>query len=145
MRLERTIEIAAPPSVVWDVTADVERWNQWTDTITSIEWVEGDSIAVGNRARIKQPMQPLATWEVTEAEPGRSFRWRTRNLGATFVGIHAVEPSATGTKATLGIEASGLGAILMYPMLALALPGVLKKEAAGLKAASEERAKATSA
>ena len=142
MKLTSTFDIAAPPSVVWDITADVEHWNEWTPTITSIEWVEGNSIAVGNRARIKQPGQSAAIWTVDHVEPGRAFRWSTKNMGARFVGTHLVEPTATGTRATLGIEASGVGAILMYPILAIALRGVLKKERAGLTALAEERARA---
>ncbi len=142
MKLLRTFEIAAPPSVVWEVTADVEHWPQWTDTITSIEWIEGDSIAVGNRARIKQPMQAPAIWTVDHVEPGRAFRWSTRNMGARFIGIHEVHPTPTGTRATLGIEASGVGAILMYPLLALALRRVLRTEEAGLTVFCEARVSA---
>lgn len=142
MKLTSTFDIAAPPSLVWDITTDVEHWNEWTPTITSIEWIEGDTIAVGNRARIKQPGQSAAIWTVEHVEPGREFRWSTKNMGARFVGTHVVEPGATGTRATLGIEASGIGAILMYPMLAIGLRGVLKKERAGLTALAEERARA---
>ncbi len=145
MKLATTFEIAAPPSVVWDITVDVEHWNEWTPTITSIEWVEGDSIAVGNRARIKQPGQSAAIWTVDHVEPGRAFRWSTKNMGARFVGTHEVEPSGTGTRATLGIEASGIGAVLMYPLLALGLRGVLKKERAGLTALAERRAQTAEA
>lgn len=145
MYLTRTFDIAAPPEVVWEVTSDVEHWNQWTDTITSVEWIEGESIAVGNRARIKQPMQKAAVWTVTDVVPGHSFRWSTKNMGAKFTGIHEVEPSPTGTRATLAIEASGIGAILIYPMLAPALRRGLKTEEGGLTALCEERAKTASA
>lgn len=140
MHLSREIEIAAPPGVVWDITVDVTRWPEWTPTVKSIEWVEGDSIAEGNRARIVQPGIPPAVWRVTTVQPGRRFSWRTRNMGATYVGTHTVEPSATGTKAGLALDVSGIGGVLMWPVLSLALRRVLRQEASGLKALAEERA-----
>ena len=30
-------DIGAPPSRVWDVMVDVERWHEWTQSITSIK------------------------------------------------------------------------------------------------------------
>ena len=32
-----TIDIDAPPARVWQVMSDVERWHEWTPSITSIQ------------------------------------------------------------------------------------------------------------
>lgn len=141
MHRSLAVEIAAPPQVVWDVTANVERWHEWTGSITSVEWVQGHGLALGNVARIKQPMQSAALWTVTHLEPGHYFSWTTTNMGSTFVGAHRVEPAEGGTLATLIVDASGLGSTILWPMLTLALPRSLKMEAEGLKARSEELAR----
>ena len=37
MLFETTIEIEAPRETVWSTLADVERWHEWTASVTSIE------------------------------------------------------------------------------------------------------------
>lgn len=36
MTVEDTIHIEAPPDVVWRVTEAIERWLEWTPTVTSV-------------------------------------------------------------------------------------------------------------
>ena len=52
---EDSVEIAAPPQLVWDVFSDVERWSEWTDSVTSLTGLDGPALAVGKRFAIKQP------------------------------------------------------------------------------------------
>ena len=92
-------EVAAPPDRVWAVIRDVEKWHEWTASITSIELLDGRPLAVGSRARVRQPKLPVAVWQVTEMEEGRSFRWETRGPGFVATGIHAVAPSGGGSVA----------------------------------------------
>ena len=37
MRFESAIDVAAPAQHVFDVYSDVERWPEWTDSVTSVE------------------------------------------------------------------------------------------------------------
>ena len=64
--VERSVEIDAPARVVWDVFTDVERWPEWTASVTRIEALDGGELAVGKRFAIKQPRLPRLVWEVTE-------------------------------------------------------------------------------
>ena len=107
------VDIAAPPERVWAVLYDVERWPEWTPTVTRLERLDPGALAVGSRARIRQPRLPPATWEVTELVEGRSFTWVTRSPGVRVTARHGVEPAPHGARATLSLKFSGaLGALV---------------------------------
>ena len=103
-----TIEIPAPPDRVWAVMADIERWPEWTPTVTQIQRLDRGPLAVGSRARIRQPKLPAATWQVSELQPGCSFSWVMRSPGVCVTGEHRVEPAGRGTRVTLSIRFSGM-------------------------------------
>jgi uncharacterized protein YndB with AHSA1/START domain len=108
-----SVDIAAPPERVWAVMADVERWPEWTRSVTRIQRLDHGPLAVGSRARIRQPRLPPAVWEVSELVEGRSFTWVTRSPGVRVMAKHAVEPVAGGARATLSLRFSGpLGALV---------------------------------
>jgi len=52
VHLEQTIEISAPPDRVWEIMTDVERWHEWTASISSVERLDGGPFALGSRARV---------------------------------------------------------------------------------------------
>lgn len=141
MEFEVTIEIDAPPERVWAVMSDVERWHEWTESITSVELLDAEALAVGVRARVKQPRLPQAVWQVTSLDAGHSFEWETRSPGMRMVGIHRVDPLAGGgSRATLAVHSSGPVAALLTPLMANTGKRYVRTEAAGLKKRSEEGA-----
>lgn len=140
MQFSREIEIGASPAVVWNVMSDVPRWAEWNRAIASATWITGETLAVGSAARIKQPLQPAAIWTVTEATPLRSFSWQTRNMGMSMVAHHEIQETADGSRVQLTIEASGIGAILMRPIIAMGSKKALEFESEGLKGRAEEHA-----
>src|SRR5207253_516780 len=71
MILDSSIEIDAAPAEVWAVFTDVERWSEWTASVTSLRGLDGPELAVGRRFAIKQPRMPRLVWEVTSIDPGR--------------------------------------------------------------------------
>jgi uncharacterized membrane protein len=99
VRFEASIDVAAPAAQVFAVYADVERWPSWTPSVTRVERLDAGPLRVGSRARVRQPRLPVATWEVTELEPGRSFTWVARGPGVVTTGVHRVEPLADGAGA----------------------------------------------
>ena len=47
MITEDSVEIDAPPQLVWEVFSDVERWPEWTASVTSLAAVDGPGLAIG--------------------------------------------------------------------------------------------------
>jgi carbon monoxide dehydrogenase subunit G len=132
-----TIDIAAPPARVWDVMTDVERWHEWTASITGIQRFDEGPLKVGSRTLVKQPKLLPARFEVTVLEEGRGFDWRTRSAGVTAVGRHWIQPTAGGCRVTLGVAYGGpLGALIAWAYADLTRR-YLAMEAKGLKRRSE--------
>src|SRR5262245_43128336 len=99
MDFDISIDIAAPPDVVWPVMSDVERWHEWTASVRGVTLLDKGPLKIGSRAMIRQPRFPPAVWKVTELEPGRSFTWTTGAPGMLVYGRHSVAPIAGGTRA----------------------------------------------
>jgi hypothetical protein len=117
--------------------SDVERWHEWTPSITSVRLMGAGPFAVGSRALVRQPKFPPALWTVSAIEPGRSFTWVSAGPGLRATGTHTVEPTASGSRATLTLEFQGL----IGRVLARLTQGITERyvafEANGLKARSE--------
>ena len=77
MEYQISVDIDAPPDVVWAVMSDGERWHEWTASVTSVRRLDKGPLRIGSRALIRQPRFPPAVWKVTALEPGRSFIWRS--------------------------------------------------------------------
>jgi uncharacterized protein YndB with AHSA1/START domain len=131
------VDIEASPERVWAVMLDIERWAEWTASIRSIERLDGGPLAVGSRARIRQPNVLPAIWEVTALDAGKAFTWITRSPGVTATGRHFVEPAGQGSRATLSLDFGGpLGSIVGWLLRGLN-ERYLGLEAAGLKGRCE--------
>ena len=132
-----SVEIAVPVARVWQVMSDVDRWHEWTPSITNIERVDGAPFEVGMRATVRQPKLPRATWTVTALEPGRSFAWVSTAPGVRMVAYHQVDPVGVASRATLVLECGGvLGRVIGYLTRRIS-ERYLGLEASGLKARSE--------
>ena len=131
------VEIQAPPDRVWSVMRDVERWPEWTPSISRVTRLEGGPFDVGSRMRIRQPKLLPAVWRVTDLEEGRGFTWVTRSAGVRVKARHYVEPTAQGTRATLSLDFSGPLAPLVARLTRGLTERYLALEARGLKERSE--------
>ncbi len=129
-----TVDIGAPPGRVWAVMQDIERWPEWTSTVTSIRQLDPGPLAVGTRAAIRQPKLPPARWTVTAVDDGQGFTWVTRSPGIVITAHHVVEPIPSGSRATLSLEFGGV----FGPLVAW-LTGSLNRRYLGIEAASLKR------
>ena len=139
MRYETTAVISAPPERVWTVLADVERWPEWTSSVSKVEKLDPGVLAVGSRVRIKQPGMPPLTWRVTELEPGREFSWMTKSPGATTVASHSVEAQGNGIViAGFSLQQTGPLSRVADWLFGKRTRRYVDTEVAGLKRRSEE-------
>src|SRR3954447_764521 len=139
MITESSIAIEAPPSRIWDVYVDVERWSQWTASIRSVVALDGPEISVGHRFEIRQPRFPKLVWVVTAVEPGVSWTWRVKSLGATTTASHELESSGDRTIVRQRIEQRGPIGATVALMTRRLTKRYLKLEGEGLRSRVEER------
>ena len=137
MTLDDTIRIEAPADVVWAVTEDIERWPEWTPTVTAARRLDGGTLGIGSRVLIKQPAQAKSEWTVTEYVRGERFTWESRRRGLRMAASHRIWRDESGTCNTLRIEVSGVVAVLFWPVLRIAMRRALETENRGLKARCE--------
>jgi uncharacterized protein YndB with AHSA1/START domain len=137
MEYETSVLIAAPPERVWEVLVDVERWPEWTASMSRVERLDEGELRVGSRARVKQPRLPPSSWTVTEVDPGRSFTWRSRSGGVTSEGRHRVEATGEGARATLTFRQTGLLAGPIGLLWGRQIRRYVEMELAGLKRRAE--------
>lgn len=130
-RFASVVQIEAPPTQVWAVMADVDRWHEWTPTITSVRRHGRGPLAVGQWALVRQPRLPPALWRVVSVDPGHQFTWVSSGPGFRVTGSHAVGSAPAGTRVTLAIEIEGL----FGPLLAR-LTGKLTDRYVALEGAS---------
>ena len=135
-----TTDIAAPAERVWEVMSDVDRWHEWTPSITSITRLGGRPLAVGSRALVRQPKFPPALWKVAAINPGRSFTWVSVAPGLRVTGHHSVDPAPAGSRATLALRYEGVFGRLLARLTHDITERYLNYEATGLKARSENPA-----
>jgi uncharacterized protein YndB with AHSA1/START domain len=132
-----TVDIDAPPEKVFAVLCDVERWPEWTSTMTSVQRLESGSFAVGSTARVRQPRLRPAVWQVTDLEDKRSFTWSTRSPGLRMTADHSIEPWGAGSRVALTFELSGFIAPLISRLYGALIARYISIESQGLKKRSE--------
>jgi uncharacterized membrane protein len=134
VRIEETVEIAAPRERVWQISVDVERWPEWARNFRDVRRLDAGAFGPQSSARIRQRGIPATTWRVASFDDGHAFSWRGRLFpGLWSTGTHLVEPADGGTSVTLGVELSGP----LAPLFAGIARRALRVEAADLKARAE--------
>lgn len=137
MRVEASVEINAPPAVVWGILVDVEQWPQWTASMTSVRRLDDGEFRRGSTVRIKQPRFPAMTWQVTELNPGSSFTWETSSPGGRSVAKHSVALSGDGSRVTLSVDQTGALMAVLARLTARTTRRYVAMEAAGLRKRAE--------
>ena len=134
-RISTTID--APGERVWAVLVDVERWPEWTASVSRVELLTGAPLGLSGRVRIDQPKLRPAVWTVTLWQPGQRFVWESANPGVRVVAEHAIATRAGGCTVTLAVQFNGLFGSAAGALNRELTTHYLELEANGLKATSE--------
>jgi len=144
MFTEHSVEIDAPAELAWEVFSDVERWPEWTASVTSLVALDGPRLAAGKRFAIKQPRMSKLVWKVTEVDPGGSWTWEQRSPGAVAYARHNVLPLPGGrTLVRQQIDQRGVLGALVGRLMVTMTRRYLDLEALGLKNRAEELSRAS--
>lgn len=133
----KSVEIQAPPDRVWSVLRDVERWPEWTPTVTSVRPVDPGPFDVGTRVVIRQPKLGATKWRVTELHEGSGFTWVSHSPGVHVTARHQIEPAPTGSRVTVSLKFAGPLAGVVTRFSRGLTERYLALEAEGLKARAE--------
>jgi carbon monoxide dehydrogenase subunit G len=136
-KIVNTVNIDAAPEKVFAILCDVERWPDWTTTMTSVQRMQSGAFGVGSTARVRQPRLRPAVWQVTQFEDNRNFTWTTRSPGLHMTAGHAIEPHGTGSRVALSFELSGFIAPLVLRLYGGMIERYVAIESQGLKEHSE--------
>jgi uncharacterized membrane protein len=136
-----SVLITAPPATVWRELMDVERWPQWTRSMSKVDKLDDGDLAPGHRVRIRQPRMPSIVWTVTAVEPGRRFEWSSTVAGVTTRASHQIQPQPDRqVLVTLVVRQSGRLAPVVHLLTGGRTQRYIEMEAAGLRTTSEARA-----
>ena len=128
------VEIRVPPSRVWSILLDVERWPEWNTSVTRIQRMEVGPLTLGSRTRIWQPRLMPAVWCVTSLDENRrSFAWSTRTVGLKIVGRHQVEAAKNHSRVTLSLDYSGPLSAIIARAYGRLIRDYIAREGDGLK------------
>jgi hypothetical protein len=129
----KSVAIDAPTERVWAATIDIERWPEWTPTVTRARRLGSGPMHVGSRFLIHQPKLPPALWVVGALEPLRTMILKTGMPGMRVIAHHRLEPKGEGCAVTLSVHFEGLFGGLLARWTGDLNHRYLEIEAAGLK------------
>lgn len=132
-----SVDITAPPERVWEVMREIERWHEWTPSISSIRRLDGKPFGLGSKVLIRQPKLPPNYSTVTEFDPPKGFTWVSRSPGVVATARHVIVPRASGSRVTLSVHFGGTLGWFVARMVRGLTERYSAMEAAGLKRRSE--------
>jgi hypothetical protein len=123
-RINTSIEITAPPSAVWAVLTDFQRYAEWNPFIIEI----GGERRVGGRLRVRlrPPGGPASTFAPTVLafDPERELRWIGHAFApGLFDGEHAFRLESADGGSTRFVQSESFSGLLV-PLLSGMLPNV---------------------
>lgn len=133
MIIEDIIEIDAAKEVLWAVTLDLNRWDEWNPNIETITRMDDGEVKVGSRALLKSKGMPKSIWTVIHLVDQEYFGWTSKSIGIHFKAGHRIEALQHGVASVLRVEMAGLVARILWPLLKGQVAAAIQRENQGLK------------
>jgi hypothetical protein len=132
----RSVTIAAAPSLVWAVLADIQSWTSWNSDVRDVSVPNGVHPGATFTWR-SGPGRITSTFAVVE--PERELSWTGRTLGIHAVHVYRLEPWRDGTTVVLEESWTGLPTRLLRRKCQAMLDDALDSGLTRLKSAVENR------
>ncbi|MFB0523355.1 MAG: SRPBCC family protein [Candidatus Bathyarchaeia archaeon] len=136
VRVEKSIEIMAPPEKVWEMFA-LDRCPEWMDDLKSVEYTSEvhtpeDKYRVGASTHWIKVKGEEFDVEVTESIENEKITTRTSPIqGATMIATFAVKPTEAGTEMSYVVDYEMPWGILGKILDKLFIRRALKKDITG--------------
>ena len=136
--IKTEIDIAAPPSKVWAVLADVEKWQDWSPIINK----SVGSASLGQKLEITMMGKeegkdgPKYSPEITQFDAPNLFRWRAHMMAGFIMTndkVFELQETSTGTKLIRKELFSGLLAPIFCGQMEKGVPPMLNAMNKALK------------
>jgi len=135
------IDIAAPPTTVWGILTDFEKWQTWNPIVKQVRGVatRNSKINVNMRGKGGQEGQHYVATITTFEEP-LFFRWRARMMADFLFAndkVFELKETPAGTKLVHTEAFSGILVSLFWSKLNQQVPSMLKTMNEALKKKAE--------
>ncbi len=141
--IKTQIDISAPPSKVWKIITDIDKWQEWSPTINA----SSGSASVGSELSITMMSKeagkdgPKYNPVITKLDEPNVFHWRAHMLaGFIFTNdkIFELEETSTGTRLTHTETFKGLVTPLFKGQMEKGVPPMLDMMNKALKDLAEK-------
>jgi len=142
--IKTEIDIAAPPSKVWQVITDIKKWQDWSPIINASqgEASVGSELSITMMGKEKGKDGPKYNPVITELKEPGYFHWRAHMMvGFVFTNdkIFKLEETKTGTRVTHIETFKGLLAPIFCDQMEKGVPPMLNAMNKALKAQVESK------
>ena len=98
--IEKSLQIAAPPEVVWEVITDLARYGEWNPFVVACQSTLKPGDPIDLQVKLMAKPQRQVEW-MLENEPQRKLAYRMKPVPAGALSSyrsHELEPAAGGTR-----------------------------------------------
>lgn len=137
--IDKTLEINAPPEVVWEVITDFPRYGEWNPFILECKTTLKSGDPIDLKVKLMSVPQPQREW-ILEHVPGKSFAYQMKPFpGGALSSRRSHEVTDAGGNRTRYHSYFQLKG-WMKPLVVGLLGGRLEKGFAGMNAGVKQRA-----
>lgn len=139
MRVQRTVEILAPPEKVFEILADLRARAAFMADLETWEHLSGPATGEGGQYRLRQRIGPVALIsyvQIVDWKPPHLFGW-TSLRGLRTWGRFRVKPTEKGSEVTLRLGYASGENLLSFVVDRFAAPLVRRQADQTLRALTE--------